>query len=348
METIMKRLFIYILLILCVTSTANAKTHLVVATDEMPPFSMKDERGIWHGITIDLWKEVAARNGYTYDIKQLSLTDIFSQIKTGEIDVGLSAITITSEREREYDFSYPYFSSPSGIATKSDNTFLMVISNLISVDFIIACINYLIIVGFIATIIWYFERNNPDFGKGFKGWLNTYWFTHVVATTVGLGDKAPKTARGRLATSVWMYIALILVSSFIATLAATATLDNISETNKSVDWLSNKGKIATSDSTASSRLLTGLGIRYSGFDSAEDALESLKVGKHDVVFYDYATLKHLTKDNNNVTLHKANFNIESYGILFKQNSKLREEVNRSVIDYTSSSRWSNILKLHLN
>lgn len=343
----MKRLPIYLLLILCITSPANA-THLVVATNEIPPFSMKDERGNWYGITIDLWKEVASRNGYTYEMKELPLTDILSQIKTNEIDVGLSAITITSEREKIYDFSHPYFSSPSGIATKSNNKFLVVISNLISIDFIIACINYLIIVGFVAYIVWCFERKNPDFGKGFNGWLNTYWFTHVVATTVGLGDKAPKSSSGRIITTIWMYIALILVSSFTAALAATATLNDIGDTNKSAEWLRDKGKIATLNSTASSRLLTSLGIQYTGLDSTSNAITTLKEGKYNILFYDYATLKHLTKDINDVILHKANFNIESYGIILKQNSILREEVNQSVIEYTSCSRWNNILKLYLN
>lgn len=327
--------------------------HYVVATNEMPPFSMKDERGEWYGPTIELWKEVAYQLGHTYEFKELPHSELMAQVKSGEVDVGLSAITITADREKDYDFTHPYYSSPSGIATVSGSMFSAVVSNLISFKFLRAFISFLIIVGFIATVIWWFERDNDNFGRGLKGWLNAYWFSHVTATTVGFGDKAPKTSTGRIATAAWMYLSLILVSSFTATLAATATVNSVSEDVKSVGWL--KGQmVAVVSGTASGDLLTEIGYESTGFKLPTQALNSIGKKMCDectpisAVLYDYPTLKYLTKGRNNITISKADFNIESYGLIFKNGNKLREEVNQEVIKFTTSSRWNKILNAYLN
>lgn len=46
---------------------------------------------------------------------------LFQQITNGEIDLGISAITITDERKETYDFTEPYYEATQLIVTKEDS-----------------------------------------------------------------------------------------------------------------------------------------------------------------------------------------------------------------------------------
>ena len=46
-------------------------------------------------------------------------------------------------------------------------------------------------------------------------------------TTVGYGDKAPVTVMGRLIGLIWMFAAIIIISSFTAAIAASLTVSEL-------------------------------------------------------------------------------------------------------------------------
>src|SRR5208337_4359381 len=68
-----------------VVPSVNKK--LAVGTKEAPPFSMKDLDGQWTGISIDLWRQIAAELNLSYEFRELDQYDLLQGLTNGSLDV---------------------------------------------------------------------------------------------------------------------------------------------------------------------------------------------------------------------------------------------------------------------
>ncbi|XP_022800763.1 potassium voltage-gated channel subfamily G member 1-like [Stylophora pistillata] len=100
------------------------------------------------------------------------------------------------------------------------------------------CVTWMLISG---VIIWLFERrnNSDEFPQSFwKGVREGTWWAVVTMTTVGYGDKSPKSSSARIYAAFWMVIGVILLSIFTAEvssmLTATHTKPHLSVLNQSI------------------------------------------------------------------------------------------------------------------
>ena len=84
------------------------KSKLMVGTREAPPFSMKDNDGRWNGISIDLWRQIAAELKLTYKFLELDQYNLLEGLTNGSLDVVVENLTITPERLDRFDFTYPF------------------------------------------------------------------------------------------------------------------------------------------------------------------------------------------------------------------------------------------------
>ncbi|MFA6514455.1 MAG: ABC transporter substrate-binding protein [Patescibacteria group bacterium] len=73
------------------------------------------------GIDVDIVTEIAKRLGVKLDFKNYDWDDLFIATNKGEIDLAISSITITPERERLILFSIPYFNAGQAIITNTNN-----------------------------------------------------------------------------------------------------------------------------------------------------------------------------------------------------------------------------------
>ena len=87
--------------------------EIVVGTDAaFPPFeSLNTSTGQIEGFDIDMIKEVAAFMGVRVRVVNTGWDPLFIQIPDRTIDMGISAMTITTERNQTLLFSDPYFFS---------------------------------------------------------------------------------------------------------------------------------------------------------------------------------------------------------------------------------------------
>ena len=94
-------------------------SKLVVGTKHVPPFAIKNSDGVWSGISIDLWKQIAGELKLDYELRELSLDELLGGLRTNSIDVAVAALTVTAEREKNIDFTHPCHTSGLGIAVST-------------------------------------------------------------------------------------------------------------------------------------------------------------------------------------------------------------------------------------
>ncbi len=103
---------------------------MVVGTDaSFPPFeSVNATTGEFEGFDIDLIKEIAAFMGVRAEIRNTGWDPIFVQVPDRTLDVAISAMTITAERNNTLLFSNPYFFSDLTIVIRTGGPMVGVIN----------------------------------------------------------------------------------------------------------------------------------------------------------------------------------------------------------------------------
>ena len=89
-------------------------------TGKQPPFSMKSKSGELIGYEVDLAKALAKNMGVKLKLVELSFSDLIGALKAGKIDVIMSGMTMTPERNLSVLFAGPYILSGKTILTKTD------------------------------------------------------------------------------------------------------------------------------------------------------------------------------------------------------------------------------------
>ena len=110
MRTILN-LFITTALLLMVTGLLQAETIIVGCDKNFKPFVFKDKAGKYSGFDIDVWDVIAKDLGLKYELMPMEFTQLIPALQKKKIDVAIAGMSITSEREKIIDFSYPYYDS---------------------------------------------------------------------------------------------------------------------------------------------------------------------------------------------------------------------------------------------
>lgn len=74
------------------------------------------------GVDVDIAKEIATRLGVTLKFEDYDWEALFLKVKKGEIDLAISSISITPQRQKEMLFSDPYFDGGQVIIAQAENS----------------------------------------------------------------------------------------------------------------------------------------------------------------------------------------------------------------------------------
>ncbi|MGE0706390.1 MAG: substrate-binding periplasmic protein [Planctomycetota bacterium] len=89
---------------------AKARGELIVATDAgYVPFEVMSPDGTFSGFDVDLLQEVAKDLGLKCTIRNVAWDGIIGELRTSKVDMIMSGMSITKERQEVVDFSEPYY-----------------------------------------------------------------------------------------------------------------------------------------------------------------------------------------------------------------------------------------------
>ena len=329
------------------------RNKLMVGTREAPPFSMKDNDGKWIGLSIDLWRQIAAELNLTYKFIELDQYNLLEGLTNGSLDVVVENLTITPERLDRFDFTYPFYTTGLGLAVpfKQKFAFLTLMKQLLSRTVLMILISIISVLLLVGLVVYLFERKrNPEHfgGNAIQGVGSGFWFSAVTMTTVGYGDKLPTTLGGRIVSLIWMFTAVILVSLFTATITSTLTVKQLETSVQDLEDLK-KELVGTMPYTTSESFLKNSLISFKTYKSVGEGLEAVTLGEIKAFVYDAPELRYMIKQKfqGKLEVLPNTYSQENYGIALANNSPLRKNINQVLLQTIRSQEWQKTLYRYL-
>ncbi|MEN8187940.1 MAG: transporter substrate-binding domain-containing protein [Bacteroidota bacterium] len=327
------------------------KDTLIVGYNIDAPFIfMNNEK--FDGVSYWLWKNITKDDDTFYKYEYHPLDSLLIGLSNGSIDIGLSPLTLTSQRSKYIDFSPPYYISNSTGLTKGISTWLKIktfISSFSVWNFLKVLGSLFILLGVFGFLVWIFERkkNEKEFGKGTHGIWNGIWWSAVTMTTVGYGDKAPKTIGGRLVGLIWMFAAIILISSITAGITSSLTVEKLTWNKEDISYF-DEITIGTVMNSATEQWLTDHYYEnLKTYHTFEELVEGIKKDEVDVVAYDEPPIRHLIKNDpkSNLEILNLSFNESMYSMGFskKMSTEKKKELSIKILEFTESHDWDALL-----
>lgn len=325
-----------------------ANKKLIIGITETPPFVEKRPHG-YSGLSITSWKMVNEQLQASYEFKEYEdLAGLLDGIEKGEVDLSVNPITVTDNRMNRMDFSQPYFISHTSIVKRKESTFLKHLKNFFSWDFFSVIALLLFVILIFGILVWFFERkkNKEEFGGNLKGIMQGFWWSAVTMTTVGYGDKAPKTTGGRVIGLIWMFMAVIIISSFTAGIASSLTVKSINEEISNIQDLE-RFEVTTVRSSSSEELLDLYNIEKDLVANGREGLESLVNEKTNLFVYDEPILKFeidRMELANDLEILGQSLKKDYYSYAFPKGSKLRVKIDPLLVRTLKTMEWGNQVK----
>jgi polar amino acid transport system substrate-binding protein len=339
------------LLAFCVpgSSAQGSVSKLRVATRVVPPMVIED-KGALRGFSIELWNSISARlNRETEYLVMSDVGELLDAVGEGRADLGIAAISITSEREIRFDFSQPILNAGlqilvRGAAGNAEPSPLQLMRLFFSRTVIWLGIALLMIM-IPAHLVWVVERHHRNgiipSRSYFPGIFHAmFWAAGTLATQA---DHMPRHWMARIVAVLWMFTAVVFVAFYTAQLTASLTAQQIRGSINGPQDLVGRHVGTTRASTAAAYLSENKAqVReFVSIDAAYDALLDKEVDA--VVFDAPAILYYATHEGKGLAQVVGGvFHKEDYGIVFPTDSPLRKQVNEALLALRENGRYQKI------
>ncbi len=356
-----KNILLFLVILISISVFSQTKENIedttvrkiIVGFKVTPPFIIKNNDS-YTGISIDLWHIIARKLNIVYELKEYKQSEmllLLDDIESSKIDICISPMTVTSDRLARFDFTQPFFSSNLAVAVQGEQKtpIYAFISNLFSFQFFEAISLLFVVIFIFGVFLWLVERKvNKQFHKGFKGIGDGIWWSAVTMTTVGYGDKSPQTPLGRIFAIIWMFTAILIISSITGSIAASLTISKIQSSIQSTEDLK-KVSVGSIKGSSSETFLKRHGIKpfNDDFPSVLSGIEALGRSEIGAFVYDEPILRHLIlqhdlSDKVFVLPYKLNSDYYSFAVP-NTHRKLLNKINPVLIKELENVSWIGIM-----
>lgn len=319
-----------------------------VVTRVISPFVTED-RGELGGFSIELWKQIAQKLDLKSDfIKSENVEDLLNTIKEQRADVGIAAISVTAKREQDFDFSQPIFESGLQILVRTQaqkNSIGQLFTSIFTPTLFQLLGIMMLIILIPAHIVWLVERRHQggflENSAYFPGIFKACWW--AAATLATQAEEMPKSPLGRVMALVWMFISVVFIAYFTATVTTSLTIEQLQSSIKSPSDLPGK-KIATISGSTSANYLKQEKIGVKEFQQIDEAYKVLENGEVDAVVFDAPILLYYAAHDGKgkVQVVGSIFRKESYAIALPNGSPYRKSISKALLSLQEKGTYQQI------
>lgn len=294
------------------------------------------------GFSIDLWNKIASElNVKTQWVYFDSVPDLISATKQNSVDASISAVTVTSAREAEIDFSNSMYELGLQVmvdAEKSSASVLELMGKEISKMMTTEAIMMFFLFLFITMHLrWFVDKRDPDsdlFSKNYlRGIVDSFWWGITMLIT---WETPPSKGLARTIDLMWHIVGILAVSILTAIVTSALTAQAIGGSIRSEKDLVGK-YVAAVATDAPREYVEKIGANVVPIKTLEEGIALLRSGKVDALVHDGPRLVYLANQYNNKEKKKVlnvapfSFNPQNYGIVFPTRSDLKERVDRALL-----------------
>jgi ABC-type amino acid transport substrate-binding protein len=326
----------------------------VVGTVRVPPFVLRSDDGQWHGLSIELWKQIAIELNVPFEFREFDYDQagLLDAVERRQVDVAIAAIPVTAEGEARFDFTHPYFAAGLGIAARTEARagVLTTIASFFTyqtLGTITALLGLLFVVG---TLIWTMERRQKAHfdPRPAHGIAEGVWWAAVTMTTTGYDDKVPVSWRGRALALVWMFASIFCIALFSATLASSFVVNGLKTGITGPEELP-RARVGTVAGTAGEQWLRVHKLTARNYPFVIQASKALQRGDIQALVYEKPILGHMIKEYGWRTLHVLphTLAVRDYAIALPTGSPIKEATNLALLKVIHRPDWKDLVQRYI-
>lgn len=343
-------LFYFLIGQLLIAQPAPRDTLLIGYT-QAPPFIMTDQ-GQLEGLSVFLWDQTAKELNLPFKYVELPFSDMLQALEEERIDLSINPLTITHERDERIDFTHAFYASNATVAiheARPITRLFQFIKSLFNLNFLRGFLALIALIALFGWLMWHFEKkaNPAQFRPEVKGMFDGIWWSIVTMTTVGYGDKTPKSRGGKIVALIWMISGLLFVSGFTASVASTLTVNQLSSDADSIHALKKRPIGCVKNSGTAQFLKANFFKKITLYDSVLPGLTALEGHQIDAFLYDEPILKYRINESTNLSsleILPIRFNAQFYAFGVPENrAEFRDKVSQQILKEIERREWKTIL-----
>ncbi|MEM8925336.1 MAG: transporter substrate-binding domain-containing protein [Actinomycetota bacterium] len=319
--------------------------RVTVVMTELAPFVV-DDQGRPDGFYAEIWDEVARELGVDYDVMWVdSFGQLLDEVESGRADVAVAPLAPTADRETRLDFSSAVISSGPQLGyherLDTSTSVLRAVLSWQVLRILLVAIAGLVI---LANVIWLVERRHPGshFDEGYRaGIWDGFWWATVTVTTVGYGDKAPQSTKGRVVALFGMLLSLFLVGAFVSQVTSVLSSSRTVIPFTTLDELGDEPVAVVGGSTFAA-FVELEGAVVVPYDSQAEVFAAAAAGEVNAVIANPFALASLGPRHGVVPTGDVFYQeFETFGLA--QGSPWREPINRALADLQAQGEVAEII-----
>ncbi len=294
------------------------------------------------GFSIDLWNQIAKNlNTQTQWVYYNSTSELINATKNGEVDAGISAVTITSAREKEIDFSSSMYELGLQVmvdaSTSSASVLELMGKEIHKMMTFKTSMLFLLFLFITIHLRWYVDSRDEKsdlFSKRYpSGIIDAFWWGITMLVT---WETPPSKGIARVIDLMWHIVGIIAISILTAIVTAALTAQAIGGSIRSEKDLAGK-YVAAVATDAPRKYVEKIGANVIPVKTLAEGIKLLREGKAEALVHDGPRLVYLANQINKKERQKIlavapfSFNPQNYGIVFPSGSPLKEQVDRVLL-----------------